>query len=118
MGAIAAASRCRRRRAVSAAGSAAQRLPSVFLRDPPPRRLPPFRCIADLVRRALAKAGWCQLARAAHLLRHSLATDMLRKGASLDDGEVLRQPQQHGDLGQGGFQRPTSTGAAVGGGVR
>ena len=27
----------------------------------------------------------------AHLLRHSLATDMLRKGASLDEiGEVLR----------------------------
>jgi len=44
-----------------------------------------------VVKRALAKAGVESARKGAHLLRHSLATDMLRKGASLDEiGEVLR----------------------------
>ncbi len=47
--------------------------------------------IANIVRRALAKAGVESARKGAHLLRHSLATEMLRKGASLDEiGEVLR----------------------------
>jgi len=47
--------------------------------------------ISSIVRRALAKAGVQSDRKGAHLLRHSLATDMLRKGASLDEiGEVLR----------------------------
>lgn len=47
--------------------------------------------ITSIVKRALAKAGVESARKGAHLLRHSLATDMLRKGASLDEiGEVLR----------------------------
>ena len=47
--------------------------------------------IGSIVKRALAKAGVESPRKGAHLLRHSLATDMLRKGASLDEiGEVLR----------------------------
>lgn len=47
--------------------------------------------IASIVKRALARAGVASARKGAHLLRHSLATDMLRKGASLDEiGEVLR----------------------------
>jgi integrase len=47
--------------------------------------------IACIVKRALKRAGVVSVRKGAHLLRHSLATDMLRKGASLDEiGEVLR----------------------------
>lgn len=47
--------------------------------------------ISSIVKRALAKAGVDSARKGAHLLRHSLATDMLRKGASLDEiGEILR----------------------------
>jgi len=47
--------------------------------------------IACMVKRALAKAGVESGRKGAHLLRHSLATDMLRKGASFTEiGEVLR----------------------------
>jgi integrase len=47
--------------------------------------------IASIVKRALGKAGVVSARKGAHLLRHSLATEMLRKGASLDEiGEVLR----------------------------
>jgi integrase/recombinase XerD len=47
--------------------------------------------IASMVKRALEKAGVESARKGAHLLRHSLATDMLRKGYSLDEiGEVLR----------------------------
>jgi site-specific recombinase XerD len=47
--------------------------------------------MASLVKRALKKSGVVSGRNGAHLLRHSLATDMLRKGASLDEiGEVLR----------------------------
>ncbi len=48
--------------------------------------------ISSIVQRAMARAGIKRSSRgAAHLLRHSLATGMLRNGASLDDiGQILR----------------------------
>jgi site-specific recombinase XerD len=47
--------------------------------------------IGDIVRRALARAGLNPARKGAHLLRHSLATNMLRQGASLAEiGEILR----------------------------
>ena len=47
--------------------------------------------ISKIVQCALAKAGVVSARKGAHLLRHSLATNMLRKGASLEEiGEVLR----------------------------
>lgn len=47
--------------------------------------------IASMVKRALKRAGVVSARKGAHLLRHSLATDMLHKGASLNEiGEVLR----------------------------
>jgi site-specific recombinase XerD len=64
----------------------------VFIRDHAP--LVGFgvaHAISKIVRCALIKAGVESARRGAHLLRHSLATDMLQKGASLDEiGEVLR----------------------------
>jgi site-specific recombinase XerD len=64
----------------------------VFIRDYAP--IGGFRrstSIAKIVQCALTKAGVVSARKGAHLLRHSLATDMLRKGASLDEiGEVLR----------------------------
>jgi site-specific recombinase XerD len=47
--------------------------------------------ICDVVRRALARAGIDPPFKGSHLLRHSLATEMLRRGASLEDiGQILR----------------------------
>ena len=48
--------------------------------------------VANIVRHALARAGIKRPGRgAAHLLRHSLATKMLRNGASLEEiGQILR----------------------------
>jgi site-specific recombinase XerD len=47
--------------------------------------------VCDIVRRALGRAGLNPGFKGAHLLRHSLATHMLRKGSSLAEiGEVLR----------------------------
>jgi site-specific recombinase XerD len=47
--------------------------------------------ICDIVRRALSRAGLNPGFKGAHLLRHSLATHMLRKGNSMAEiGEVLR----------------------------
>jgi site-specific recombinase XerD len=47
--------------------------------------------ICDVVRRALSRACIDSPRKGAHLLRHSLACEMLRRGASLDGiGEVLR----------------------------
>lgn len=47
--------------------------------------------IAVLMRKALEKSGVESARKGAHLFRHSLATEMLRQGASLDEiGQVLR----------------------------
>jgi len=47
--------------------------------------------ISTIVRRGLARAGLNPALKGAHLLRHSLATQMLHNGASLTEiGEVLR----------------------------
>ena len=47
--------------------------------------------VCTIVRRALERAGIASPRKGAHLLRHSLATEMLRKGGSLAEiGEVLR----------------------------
>ena len=43
------------------------------------------------MRRGLQRAGLQPLSKGAHLLRHSLATSMLRAGASMSEiGQVLR----------------------------
>jgi len=64
----------------------------LFIRDHAP--LDGFRystAISKIVQRALERAGVASDRKGAHLLRHSLATEMLRNGASLDEiGEVLR----------------------------
>ena len=47
--------------------------------------------LASLVRRALVRAGLNPLHKGPHLLRHTLATQMLRRGATLTEiGEILR----------------------------
>ena len=47
--------------------------------------------VSTIVRRALARAGLHPPTKGAHLLRHTLATTMLQKGASMAEiGEVLR----------------------------
>lgn len=47
--------------------------------------------ICNIVRRALARARLHPVRKGAHLLRHSLATQMIRQGASLAEiGEILR----------------------------
>jgi site-specific recombinase XerD len=47
--------------------------------------------ICDVVRRALARAEIDPPFKGSHLLRHSLACEMLRRGASLEDiGQILR----------------------------
>lgn len=50
--------------------------------------------ICCIVRRALTRAGLAPKFKGAHLLRHSLATDLLRRGASLVEiGQLLRHSQ-------------------------
>ena len=57
----------------------------------PHRGLRSAAAICDIVRRALTRAGIESSFKGAHLLRHSLATSMLRNGASLEDiGQILR----------------------------
>jgi integrase len=47
--------------------------------------------VSTIVRRALERAGLNPPAKGAHLFRHSLATGMLRSGASMAEiGEILR----------------------------
>ena len=64
----------------------------VFIRDYAPRTgFGRPGAIANLVKRALQRAGIESAHKGAHLLRHSLATHMLAKGASLGEiGEILR----------------------------
>jgi integrase/recombinase XerD len=47
--------------------------------------------ISTIVRRAVQRSGLNPPIKGAHLLRYSLATEMLRKGASMTEiGEILR----------------------------
>ena len=66
----------------------------VFVRMRAPRReFHSYHAVTSVVRRALARAG-LEGAGGAHLLRHSLATGMLRNGATLEDiGQILRHDQ-------------------------
>jgi integrase/recombinase XerD len=63
-----------------------------FVRRRAPRRgFASSVAVCTIVRRALERAGIASPRKGAHLLRHSLATEMLRKGASLAEvGEILR----------------------------
>jgi site-specific recombinase XerD len=65
---------------------------SVFIRDHAPRvGFQRAQAIAYIVKTALATAGVKSARKGSHLLRHSLATTMLRNGASLDEiGQLLR----------------------------
>lgn len=65
---------------------------NVFVRMVAPyERLSNSPVISVLTRNALKKAGVESARKGAHLFRHSLATEMLRRGASLDEiGQVLR----------------------------
>jgi site-specific recombinase XerD len=57
---------------------------------PPPRPIAP-NGVSHITRRALDRAGIKSPSRAAHLLRHSAATEMLRRGVSVQGiGSVLR----------------------------
>ena len=64
----------------------------VFLRCRAPHRgLGNASSVSTIVMRALGRAGLTSTARGAHLLRHSLATLMVRRGASFTEvGQVLR----------------------------
>jgi site-specific recombinase XerD len=54
----------------------------------------PPNAVSGVVNRALARARLNPANRGAHLLRHSLATNLLRSGASLTQiGQVLRHQQ-------------------------
>jgi site-specific recombinase XerD len=67
----------------------------VFIRTRAPRRgfISPS-TICCIVRRALRRANLTPQFKGAHLLRHSLATDLLRRGASLVEiGQLLRHSQ-------------------------
>jgi site-specific recombinase XerD len=47
--------------------------------------------VGDVVRHALRRAGVASARKGSHLLRHTVATQMLRSGASLAEiGELLR----------------------------
>jgi len=64
----------------------------VFIRDRAPQKgFAGSQSICSLVQRALNRAGVESPRKGAHLFRHSLATTMIRRGASLDEiGELLR----------------------------
>jgi site-specific recombinase XerD len=64
----------------------------VFIRMKAPRQgFTSSVAICDVVRRALTRAGLPLTRKGSHLLRHSLATQMLRGGATLlQIGEILR----------------------------
>jgi site-specific recombinase XerD len=67
----------------------------VFVRARAPHRpLGHPSTVSTLVRMALTRAGVDAPLKGAHVLRHSLATELLRRGASLADiGDVLRHQQ-------------------------
>lgn len=63
----------------------------VFLRVLPPFRPLPSRSVSQIVGRAMRRAGVIATSYGSHILRHSAATEMLRRGASLYEvGAVLR----------------------------
>ena len=65
-------------------------LRTVFVRQRPPWSALSPSGVGQIVRRALRRAGLKPERTGAHLLRHSLATNMLRKGASLHEiGQML-----------------------------
>jgi site-specific recombinase XerD len=66
--------------------------PQVFLRlQAPYRGLAQATSVGSIVRRALHRAGLDPRHKGAHLLRHTLATEMLRQGASLREiAQILR----------------------------
>jgi site-specific recombinase XerD len=67
---------------------------NVFIRLKAPLRGLRLTAICCVVRRALKRAGLDPDFKGAHLLRHSLATTMLRRGASLGEiGQLLRHKQ-------------------------
>jgi len=67
----------------------------LFIRMKAPRHGLRLSAICCVVRRALQRAGLNPDFKGAHLLRHSLATNMLRRGASLSEiGQLLRHAQQ------------------------
>jgi site-specific recombinase XerD len=68
----------------------------MFVRAKAPRRgFSSAVAIDNIVRRSLARAGLDPIRKGAHLLRHSLALQMLRRGASLAEiGEILRHSTQ------------------------
>jgi integrase/recombinase XerD len=66
----------------------------VFIQLKAPFRGLRLSAICCLVRRALKRAGLNPDFKGAHLLRHTLATTMLRRGASLGEiGQLLRHKQ-------------------------
>jgi integrase/recombinase XerD len=66
----------------------------VFVRLHAPRHGLRLSAVCCVVRRALHRAGLNPSFKGAHLLRHSLATHLLRRGASLDEiGYLLRHRQ-------------------------
>lgn len=64
----------------------------VFVRTRAPyRELADTSCVCTIFARALKRAGLNPAFKGTHLLRHSLASEMLRRGASLGEiGEILR----------------------------
>ena len=67
---------------------------TVFVRLHAPRHGLRLSAVCCVVRRALQRAGLNPDFKGAHLLRHSLATNMLRRGASLGEiGHLLRHRQ-------------------------
>jgi integrase/recombinase XerD len=67
---------------------------AVFTRLPAPVRALCYSGVSNVVRGALKRAGLNPQFKGAHLLRHSLATSMLRRGATLGEiGQILRHTQ-------------------------
>ena len=90
-----------------------------FIREFAPRKgLAAATCVSGLVRCALLRAGIESARKGAHLFRHSLATDMLRKGASFREiggGAAAQKPGYHSALCEGRSCSSGTLGAAMAG---